>query len=231
MKFSRSLLALLASSAIFGPAAMAAPPGGISVGAGAGAHGGIGVGAPPIGVPPVNVPVQNPPPVSVPKPQGGAAPANVDAKSGTHANAQSSLLAGDVMHGTVTSVSANTVTLALSNGATQTYTVSSQTAARLQSYVNKTIAYHVHSGALALVGQGTPPLRATLVAVNGTSAQVKLANGTTQNYTITAQQAAWLQAHVGKTIAFWANTNGSIELNQRSRAAKAAHRHTGKRGG
>jgi hypothetical protein len=224
MNASRILLALLAWSALLGSSALAAPPGGIGIGVGAGAHGGIGVGAPPIGVP-VHVPPANVPPVSVPKPQASALPTvGAKASGSAHASTQSSLIAGDVLHGTVSSVSGTNVTVAQSNGTTQTYTVSAQTAARLQSYLNKTIAFHVQSGTLALVGLGTPPLRGTVESVSGTMAQVKLANGTTQTYTVTAQQAAWLQAHAGKTVAFWTNANGTIELNQSSHGAKTAHR-------
>jgi len=215
MHASRTLLAFLASTIALGATAIAAPPAGLGVGIGS--RGAAGVGAPPIGIPPAHVPPLSVPPVSVPRPQGPAAAAN--AKADVHANAQSNLIAGDVVHGTVTAVSAAAVTIAFSNGTTQTYTVSAQTAARLQSYLNKTVAFHVQNGALSLVGEGTPPLRGTLTAVNGTSAHVRLTNGTTQTYTVTAQQAAWLQAHVGKSIAFWANANGAVELDQSGRKA------------
>lgn len=209
MNLSRSVLALLASLTVLGSTALAAPPAGVGVGVGA--HGGIGIGAPPMRVPPVHVP-----PANVP-----SAPA---AKGSVHANAQSSLVAGDVLHGTVTSVSGTNVTVALSNGSTQTYTVSAQTAARLQSYLNKPIAFHAQNGALALIGLGTPPLRGTLEAVNGTTAQIKLPNGTMHTYTVTAQQAEWLQAHAGKSVAFWMNANGTIELNQSTHPTKSTHR-------
>ena len=221
MHASRTLLAFLASTIALGTTAVAAPP--IGVGVGIGSHGAAGVGAPPIGIPPAHVPPVNVPPVSVPKPGAAVPPAN--AKTGVHANAQSSLIAGDVVHGTVTAVSGTAVTIAFSNGTTKTYTVSAQTAARLQSYRNKTVAFRVHNGALSLIGQGTPPLRGTLTAVNGTTAQVRLANGTTQTYTVTAQQAAWLQTHLGKSIAFWANANGNVELDQSSHAAARSQRH------
>ncbi|HKU66539.1 MAG TPA: hypothetical protein VJP85_02070 [Candidatus Baltobacteraceae bacterium] len=213
MNFSRILLAGLAWSAMLGSGALAAPPGGISVGGGvgAGAHGGIGIGAPPI---------------SVPKPQIPAIPpATAKANGSAHANAHSTLIAGDVMHGTVSSVTGTSVTVEQSNGAMQTYTVSPQTAARLQSYLNKTIAFHAQNGALELVGLGTPPLHGTLVAVNGSTAQVKLADGKMQTYTVSSQQAAWLAAHVGKNVEFWTSANGAIELNQRSHNEKHAHPH------
>lgn len=220
MHASRTLLAFLASSLALGSAAIAGPP--LGVGVGVGSHGAAGVGAPPIGVPAAHVPPMNLPPVSVPKPQGTAVP-RVNVNAGVRANAQSSVMAGNVFHGTVTGVSGTTVTIASSNGTTQTYTVSAQTAARLESYLNKTVAFHVQNGALLLIGQGTPPLRGTLTALNGTSAQVRLANGTTQTYAVTAQQAAWLQAHVGKSIAFWSNANGSVELDQSAHRAHTSH--------
>lgn len=220
MHASRTLLAFLASSLALGSAAIAAPP--LGVGVGVGSHGAAGVGAPPIGVPPAHVPPMSVPPVSVPKPQVTAAP-RVNANAGVRANAQSSVIAGNVFHGTVTGVSGTTVTIASGDGTTRTYTVSAQTAARLESYLNKTIAFHVQNGGLSLIGQGTPPLRGTLTALNGTSAQVRLANGTTQTYTVTAQQAAWLHSHVGTSIAFWTNANGSVELDQSAHRAHTSH--------
>lgn len=230
MNASRTLLALLASTVALGSAAVAAPPGGIGVGVGVGSHGAAGVGAPPLGVPPVHVPPVNMPPVNVPKPQGIAVPPqNANANARAHANAQSNVVAGGVIHGTVTSVSGTNVTIALRNGTTQTYAVSAQTAARLQSFLNRTVAFNVRSGALSLIGQGTPPLRGTLTQVNGTTARVRLGNGTTQTYTVSAQQAAWLQAHVGKSVAFWTNANGTIELNQSSHASSGSHKHTAAR--
>lgn len=212
---SRFTLALFTAIALSATAAMAAPPVG-GIGVGAGGHGGIGIGAPPVGAPPVGVPPVGVPPVHVPKPLGTAVPpANANVNGRTHAGAQGTV-AGDVLHGTISAVSATTVTLMLSNGTTQTYTVSPQTASRLQSDLHKTIAYSVQNGTLTLVGAGTPPLHGTLLSVTGTTAQIKLANGTTQSYTVTAQQAAWLQARAGKHVAFWTSANGTIELNQSS---------------
>lgn len=224
MKLSRTLIALLASGMLLGSAALAAPPGGIGIGAGAGVQAGVHV--PPLSAPPLSAP-----PVNVPHPQTPAVPP-AGAKANAHGNAglEGSLAGRAVVHGTLTNVTGTAVTLLASNGTTQTYTVSAQTATRLQSYLNKTIAYRVQNGTLSLVGAGTPPLRGTLVAVNGTTARIKLSNGTTQSYTIAAQQATWLSAHTGKTVAFWANENGTIELNQSSHAARTAQRRRGGKG-
>lgn len=212
---SRFTLALFAAMALSASAALAGPPGG-GIGIGAGAHGGIGVGAPPVGVPPIQQPPAHVPPVSVPKPLGTSVPpANANVNGRTNAGAHGALSAG-VLHGTISAVSGTTVTLKLSDGTTQNYTVSSQTASRLRSDVNKTIAYRVQNGTLTLVAAGTAPMQGTLAGITGSTAQIKLANGTTQTYTVSAQQAAWLRAHAGKHIAFWTSANGTIELNQSS---------------
>ena len=228
MTSSRYLLTLLGALALSGATALAAPPAGVSVGVGAGAHGGVGVGAPPLGVPPAHVPPLTVPPVSVPKPQTNVPPANANSNATLNANTRTnaSLAGGSVMHGTITAINGTSVTVQQSNGTTQTYTVSSQTAAQLASRLNKTIAFRVKNGTLALVGVGTPPLHGTLLAVNGTTAQIKLANGTTQTYTVTSQQAAWLRAHAGKSVAFWTAANGTIELNQNTHRKQTAHRTT-----
>lgn len=226
MSIHRYLIALLTSTILTTASAFAAPPPGVSVGVGAGAHGNVGIGAPPVGVPPAHVPPLTIPPVNVPKPQN-APPANANAHAAVNANA--SLAAASVMHGTLTSIAGTAVTIQLSNGATQTYTVSSQTAARLQAFLKKNIAFRVQNGTLAFVGAGTPPLHGTLTSVSGTTAQIKLPNGATQSYTVTAQQAAWLQAHVGKAVAFWTNANGTIELNQSSHRSSTAARRPARR--
>lgn len=226
----RFTLAFFAAIGLSATAALAGPPLG-GIGVGAGAHGGISAGAPPVGAPPVGVPpVQQPPahvpPLNVPKPLGTSVPpANANVNGRTNANAQGAISAG-VLHGTLTAVTAGTVTLTLSNGTTQTYAVSPQTASRLQSDVNKTIAYRVQNGTLTLLAAGTPPLQGTLVGLTGTTAQIRLANGTTQTYTVSAQQAAWLRMHTGKHIAFWTTANGKIELNQSSHRSGTSHRHS-----
>jgi hypothetical protein len=207
MKVYRPLFALLALSVVCGSDALAAPPDSV-IGVGVGVHGAIGI--PPISVPPVNLPS-----VQTPKmPQAGAA-----------VNSQSSLTMGDVQHGSVTSVNGTAVTLQLANGTVQTFNVAAQTAARLQGFVNKSVAFRVQNGTFVLVGFGTPPLHGTLLALNGSNAQVKMPNGAVQSFTVSAQQKTWLQAHVGKAIAFWSNANGSIELSQsRQKTSHAANR-------
>lgn len=206
MHLSRTLLALLASTAAFGATAIAAPP---------------AIGVPPIGVPAAHVPVLNPAPINVPRPR--PAP-QINADASAHADVRSSAIAGSVTHGTVTSVSGTAVTIALSSGTAQTYTVSPQTAARLQSYLDKTIAFRAQNGAFSLLGEGTPPLHGTLEALAGSSAQVKLANGSMRTYTVNAQQAAWLRSRVGKPIAFWTQSNGSMEVNESSGASGPARK-------
>ncbi len=222
MTSSRYLLTLLSALALSGATAVAAPPAGVGVGVGA--HG--GVGAPPLGVPPAHVPPLTVPPVSVPKPQTNVPPANANSHATLNANSRTnaSLSGGSVLHGTITAINGTSVTVKLSDGTTQTYTVSSQTAAQLASRLNKAIAFRVNDGTLALVGLGTPPLHGTLLAVSGTTAQIKLASGTTQTYTVTSRQAAWLQVHVGKSVAFWAAANGTIQLNQNTHRKQTAHR-------
>jgi hypothetical protein len=230
MRLPRTALVMLAITPVLSGSALAGP---IGVGAGIGAHGGAVVGAPPIGVPPAHVPPVTVPPVSVPKPQAPVAPARTDASSAAHVSTHSvSAKDANVLHGTITSVNGVHVAVQLSSsGSVQTYTVSPQTATQLQSYLNKhvkNVAFRVQNGVLALVGQGTPPLQGSVESVNGSTVQIKLANGTTQSYTVTAQQAAWLQAHVGKNVAFWASSNDTIELDQRSHASTMSQRRTRK---
>jgi hypothetical protein len=228
MHLSRTLLAVLASTAAFGSGAIAAPIGGIGVGVGA--QSGAAIGAPPIGVPPVHLPPANVPPVNLPKPQANLVPSATNANAGAHGSAQSSSsVDASALHGTVTSVNGLQVAVQLSgSGSAQTFTVSPQTAARLQSYLKRTVVFRVQNGVLTLVGQGTPPLQGTVESVNGSSTQVRLANGATQTYTVTAQQAAWLRTHVGKSFAFWTNAGGTIELDQSSQAPTVSQRQTPK---
>jgi hypothetical protein len=223
MTASRYLLALAASVAITSTAALAGPPGGVVPGVGGGANGGIGIGAPPIGVPPVQAPPVSVPPVSVPKPQTNAPPVNTSAHASASANASTQ---ATMLHGTLMSVNGTTVTLQLSNGMTQQFTVSAQAAAHLSacSCLHKVVAVTVQKGTIISIAQGVPPLHASLVSVSGTTATFKLANGTTQTYTVTAQQAAWLRAHVGKQVAFWANSNGTIALNQSAHRSSTSQR-------
>lgn len=222
---SRFTLALSAAIGFSATAALAAPPVGVPQ-VGAPPVAAPPVAAPPAGVPPVQQPPAHVPPVSVPKPLGTSIPpANANVNGRTNANAQGAVTA-DVLHGTLSAVNAGNVTLLLSNGTTQTYAVSAQTASRLQADLHKTIAYRVQNGTLTLVGLGTPPLHGTVVGTTGTTAQIKLANGTTQTYTVSAQQAAWLQAHAGKHIAFWTSANGSIELNQSSHRSGTSRTHS-----
>lgn len=217
---SRFTLAFLAALGLTAGVALAGPLGGIGVGAGG--RGSIGVGVPPLAVPPAGIPRVQPPP-HVP-------PANANVNARTNANAAGAV-SRDVLHGTLDAVGATTATLTLSNGSSQTYTVSPQTASRLQSDLHRTIAYRMQNGVLTSVGAGTPPLQGTLLGVNGTTAQIKLANGTTQTYMVNAQQAAWLQAHAGKHIAFWTSANGAIELNQSSHRSGTSHGRSPKKPG
>lgn len=229
MHLSRTLLAVLALTVAVGSGAIAAPIGGIGVGVGA--HGGAAVGVPPIGVPPVHLPPANIPPVNVPKPQASLLPAaTTNANAGAHAGAQSSsIVDASALHGTVTSVNSLQVALQLNgSGSVQTFSVSPQTAARLQSYIKKTVVFRVQNGVFTLVGQGTPPLRGTVESVNGSTTQVRMVNGSTQTYTVTAQQAEWLRTHVGKSFAFWTNAGDTIELDQSSEASTVSQRPTPK---
>lgn len=226
MNLSRTLVALLASVAVSGATASAAPPADVNVGAGA--HGGIGIGGPPIGVPPVQVPPMsvppvNAPPVNVPKPQTSLPPANANAQA--HANANASIAGANVLHGTLTKVNRTTVTIVLPNGSSRTLMMSSRAAANVHSLLGKPVVFQVNGGTVMQIAQGTPPLHGTLVSVTGTTATVKFANGTTQTYTLTAQQAARLQARAGHPIAFWTAANGTIELDQRSHMSSAGQHH------
>lgn len=217
MNLSRHAIALLGSVAMLGGTALAAPPllgGSVH----AGAVGNIGVGAPPVGVPPVNVPHPvnvppvNVPPVNVPKPNLPQPNANARANANANAN-----LNTQVTTGTLTAISGNTVNVRLSNGSTQTYNVSSQTASQLRAMLGKPIAYRLVNGVFTIAGhEGNGPLHGTITSVNGATALVRLANGTTQSFNVNAQQAAWLKAHAGKSIVFWTSANGTLELNQRS---------------
>ena len=79
MSFHRYLIALLTSTLLTAATALAAPPG---VSVGVGAHGNVGIGAPPVGVPSAHVPPLTIPPVNVPKPQTNVPPANANARAG-----------------------------------------------------------------------------------------------------------------------------------------------------
>jgi hypothetical protein len=209
MNLSRHAIALLGSVAMLGGTAMAAPPL-IGGSVHAGAAGNIGVGAPPVGVPPVNVPHPvNVPPVNVPKPNVPQPNANARANANVNARANT-----QVTTGTLTAINGDTITVRLSNGSTQTYNVSSQTASQLRAMLGKPVAYRLVNGVFTIAGhEGNGPLHGTVSSVSGTTALVRLANGTTQSFNVTAQQAAWLKAHAGKSIVFWTSANGSLELN------------------
>lgn len=214
---TRYLVALLAATALSGTAALAAPPAGVD--AGIGAHAGAGVGAPPIGVPPVRVPPLVTPPLSVPKPQS-AVPASTNPNARLNGSA-SATVAANVMHGTLTALGATSATVRLSDGTLQNFSVSAQTGAQLRSYVNKNIAFRVVNGMLALAGNGVAPLHGTLLALSGSVARMKLANGATQAYTVTQRQAAWLRSHLGKRVTFWSESNGSIDVDEGARGSGA----------
>jgi molybdopterin-binding protein len=139
-----------------------------------------------------------------------------------NANANlSSQGSGTVQQGTLTAVNGTTVTLRLSNGKTQTYAVSAQTAEELRASIGKPLAFRVQNGVLVVAGhEGNPPVHGTLTMLNGTNARVRLANGTVQTFTVTAQQAAQLKARVGKSIVFWTAANGTLRLDRRTRTSR-----------
>lgn len=228
MNVSRTFVVLLSTMALSGATAFAVPPAGVN--AGAGAHGGIGIGGPGIGVPPVappiNVPPVNAPPVMVPKPQTNVPPPGANANGQAHANAHASIAGATGLHGTLIGTGRTTVTILLPNGNSQTLTIASQAAANLQALRNKPVVFEVQNGTVTQIAQGTPPLHGMLLSVSGTTATVKLANGTTQTYTLTAQQAAQLQVRTGHPIAFWASANGTIELDQRSHMSSTGQKHS-----
>jgi hypothetical protein len=205
---------------MLGSTALAVPPIGGGVGVGAGASGSIRAGVPAIGVPAVGAPsINHPPlsapPVNVPQPHANSVPpANVNASA--HANANSAVVAGLPLHGTVTALSGTTVTIKFASGASRTYNVSAATATALQSSLHKSIAFTAQNDVLVLTNGSTtnPPLHGTLSALNGSSAVVKLANGATRTFTVTSEEAAQLKGRVGKRIAFWTNATGTLTLDK-----------------
>lgn len=217
MVLTRYAIALLGSAAILSAPALAAPGISISAGAGAGAHVGTPpVAAPPVGVPPVGVPPVGGPNVSHPPvaaPPAGVPRANTNASA--HANANSAVVAGLPLHGTLTAVNGNTATVRMTNGATHSYKVSAQTAAALRPAIGKPLTFLARNDVLAL------PQHGTLTAVNGTSAVIKLAGGATQTFSIGADESAWLKSHVGKRIVFWTDANGSLQLDRGSNTTQS----------
>ena len=210
MVLTRFAIGLLTTSALLCSTALAVPP--IGGGVGAGVGGGIHVGAPPVSVPSINHPPVNVPQVNAPQPHASAIPA-ASANASVRANANSSVSAGLPMHGTVTAINGSTVSVKLANGTVQTYTISSATAAALQSSLHKSITFTARNGVLALSNRETnPPLQGTLTSLNGTTATVKLAGGATRTFSVTSDESAWLKAHVGKHIAFWSNANGTLRI-------------------
>jgi hypothetical protein len=197
---SRTVLATLASSAALGAAAIAGP-----IGIGAGVHGGISVGAPVISVPAPRLPT-NVPALSGPKPSNAV-------PQGTKAGVQSSsAINASVAHGRVTSVNGTHVALQLSTGSLQTFDVAPRTAAQMRSYVDKAVAFSMRNGVFTLIGPAKAPLHGTLEYVRGSIAAVKLPDGSTRTYAVTAADGAWLRAHAGTTFAFWTNSGGTMEL-------------------
>jgi hypothetical protein len=212
MLLSRFTAGLILAGAMLTTAALAVPP--IGIGVGAGASGNVHVGTPQIGVPSVNHPPVNAPPVNLPQARPSSLPA-ANANASAHANAKSAVVAGLPLHGTVTAVGASTVSVKLANGTVQTYTVSSATAAALQSSLHKSIAFTTQNGVLTLSNRtANSPLRGTLTALSGSTATVRLVNGKTQTFTVTSDESTWLKTHVGKRIAFWTDSNGTLKLNK-----------------
>ncbi len=210
MLLTRFATGVLAASVLLGSTALAVPP--VGAGVGAGASGNVHVGTPSIGVPSIGRPQVNVPQTNVPQPHASPLPA-ANANAAVHANANSAVVAGRPLHGTITAISGTTVTVKLANGSVQTYNVSAQTAAALQSSLHKSIAFTVQNGVLALSNREiNPPLHGTLTALSGLTATVKLANGASRTFAITSDESSWLKAHVGKRIAFWSDANGTLKL-------------------
>lgn len=228
MKLTRTAFALLGSIALAGTSALAQS---VNIGAGAQVNAGAHVGVPPVNVPPVNAPPVNAPPVNAPPvnaPPVNAPPvkvppvsmprantgANANGSLGVNASSQSN--AGGIFKGTLTSITGSTVSIRASNGTAQNYAVSASTAQDLRASVGKPIAYRLQNGTLLLAGhEGNPTLHGTLESLTGSSAIIRLPNGTTQTYAVSAQQSALLKGRVGKSIAFWSGTSGTLELNQK----------------
>jgi hypothetical protein len=223
MKLTRTAFALFGSLALAGTSAMAQS---INIGAGAqvnaGAHVGVPpvnvppVSAPPVSAPPVNAPPVNAPPVKAPPVSAPRANTNANANASLRVNASSQSDADGILKGTLTSVTGSNVSIRTSNGSTQNYAVSASTAQDLQSSVGKPIAYRLQNGSLVLAGhEGNQPLHGTLESLTGSTAVIQLPNGTTQTYTVNAQQSTLLKGRVGKSIVFWSGTSGALELNQK----------------
>jgi hypothetical protein len=214
MLLSRYAITLIAAGAALTSTAVAAPTIGAGIGAGAGAR----VGVPSVNVPhvppagpAVNAPqaVQQPRPISVP-------PANANAQ--THADARSAVQTGLPLHGTLIAMNGTTATVRFASGETRTYTVSAQTADALRGFVNKPISFRAENDVLSLANRpASPPLHGTLTSFSGTTAVVKLTNGQTHTYTVAANEAAWFSAHIGKSIVFSTNSNGTIALNRETK--------------
>lgn len=213
MLLSRYAITLLAASAALTSTGLAAPTIGAGIGAGAGVHVGVpSVNTPnvPSAGPAVNVPqqIQQPHTVTVP-------PASANAQ--THADARSAVQMGLPLHATLIAMNGNTATVRFASGETRAYSVSAQTAGELRGLVNKPIAFRAENDVLTLANlTANQPLRGTLTSFTGTTAVVKLTNGQTRTYTVTANESAWFRTHVGKTIVFSTNSNGTIALNRGS---------------
>lgn len=189
---TRHVLGLLASVAITTAAAIAGPIGGVM---GAGAHAGMQV-------PPVSLPHPVIPPVAAPQ---QVPPVTVPAKTTTKANANTNARANAnvPLHGTLTAISGTSVTVRLSNGTTQNYNVSAQTAGDLRAYINKPIEFRLVNGMLTTTGRESAGImRGTISAVNGTSVAIRLTNGTTETINASAQTATRLRSFIGKNVAF-----------------------------
>jgi len=215
MNFTRTALTLLGCMALAGTSAFAQS---INIGAGAQVNGGAQIAAPPVNVPPVNAPPVNAPPVNAPPVNVPRTNTVTNANANVKVNASSQTDADGVFKGTLEGVTGSAATVRMSNGTTQNYGVSVTTAQELRSSVGKPIAYRLQDGTMILDGnEGSRPLHGTLESLTGSTANVRLPNGTTQTYSVTSQQSALLKGHVGKTIVFRTAANGTLELNQRTR--------------
>lgn len=122
-----------------------------------------------------------------------------------------------VLHGTVSAVNGNMVTIRFRNGSTQTIDASAQTAAELLALMNRPVAFRVNNGLFAFAGAqgGSGPVRATLTAVSGNTATVRFSNGVVQTFMLSSGAAARLNAHVGQPIIVRFNADGTIRLERR----------------
>ncbi|HET9393998.1 MAG TPA: hypothetical protein VFO29_10840 [Candidatus Rubrimentiphilum sp.] len=208
MTTARYILSFASLVALTSAAALAAPPAGIGAGVGASAHGSLG--APPMGVPrpaipPVNIPQRQGPPVTVP------------VKADAHANANARLSSNIPMHGTLTAITGNTVTVRLANGSTQTFTVTGDTATDLKARLNKPIEFRVANGLLTPMGDrdrdrdrdGMMVTHGVVTAVNGNTIVIREPNGTSETLSASAQTAARVRAFIGRNVSFRV-TNGTF---------------------